>query len=64
MTGLEAQIALVLAQTLIKYGPEVALAMAKLFKTGATIDQAIAALELAQTKTAQDYLNEAKPKTA
>lgn len=44
----------------IKYGPDVALAFANLFKSGVTIDQAIAALELAKTKTAQDYLNAAK----
>jgi len=49
-----------LAQILIKYGPDAALAIANLFKSGTTIDQAIAALELAKTKTAQQYLDEAK----
>ena len=49
-----------LIQVAIKYGPDAAIAIAKLFKTGATIDDAIAALEVAKTKTAQDYLNEAK----
>ncbi len=44
----------------VKFGIDAAIAMAKAFKTGATIDEAIAALELAKTKTAQDYLNEAK----
>ncbi len=44
----------------IKYGPDVAAAFAKLFKGGATIDDAIAALELAKTKTAAQYLEEAK----
>lgn len=44
----------------IKYGPDVAMAFAKMFKGGATIDDAIAALELAKTKTAEQYLAEAK----
>lgn len=44
----------------LKYGPDVAIAFANLFKKpGATIDDAIAALELAKTKTAMDYLKEA-----
>jgi hypothetical protein len=49
-----------LAGLLLKYGPDVALAFAKMFKGGATIDDAIAALELAKTKTAEQYLAEAK----
>ncbi len=47
-------------QLALKYGPEVAMAFAKLFKGGSTIDEAIAALELAKTKTAEQYLAEAK----
>jgi len=49
-----------LAGLLLKYGPDVALAIAGLFKSGKTIDDAIAALELAKTKTAEQYLAEAK----
>lgn len=45
----------------IKYGPEAAIAIAKLIQNGATIDDAIAALEKASTKTAKDYLAEATP---
>jgi hypothetical protein len=48
-----------LIQAAIKYGPDTAIALAKLFKTGVSIDDAIAALELAKTKTAQDYLDAA-----
>jgi len=44
----------------IKFGPDVAMAFAKMFKGGATIDEAIAALELAKTKTAEQYLAQAK----
>lgn len=44
----------------VKFGIDAAIAMAKAFKTGSTIDDAIAALEVAKTKTAQDYLSEAK----
>ena len=49
-----------LAGLAIKYGPDVAMAFAKMFKGGATIDDAIAALEIAKTKTAEQYLAEAK----
>jgi hypothetical protein len=51
------EIAIVLAQTLIKYGPDLALIVAGWFQSGATIDDAIAALEVAKTKTAQQYLD-------
>lgn len=57
------QLIITLITVLIKYGPDVALAFAKLTKSGATIDDAIAALELAKTKTAQDYLNAATSQT-
>ena len=53
-----AQIELV-ARLLLVYGPQVAMAFAKMFKTGATIDDAIAALTLAESKTAQQYREEA-----
>lgn len=49
-----------LATLAVKYGPDVAIAFAKLFKGSATIDDAIAALEVAKTKTADDYIEEAK----
>ena len=57
---MEAATIVALIQLAIQYGPDVALAFAKLFKTGSTIDDAIAALELAKTKTAEQYLTEAK----
>lgn len=44
----------------IKFGIDSAIAIAPLFKGGATIDDAINALQMAKTKTAQDYINEAK----
>ena len=47
-----------IAQFAIKFGVDAAIAIANGIKTGATIDDAIAALELAKTKTAQDYLDE------
>ena len=49
-----------LAQLLLKYGPDVAQAFAGLFKGGKTVDDAIAALEVAKTKTAEQYLANAK----
>ena len=49
-----------IAQLAIKYVPDVAIAFANLFKPGKTIDDAIAALELAKTKTAEQYLADAK----
>lgn len=42
-----------------KFGLEAAIEILKV-KPGTTIDEAIAALERAKTKTAQDYLDEAK----
>lgn len=50
-----------LIQFAIKFGLDSALAIAKANKD-ASIDEAIAALEVAKTKTAQDYLDEAKAK--
>ena len=47
-----------IAQFAIKFGIDSAIAIANGIKTGATIDDAIAALELARTKSAQDYLDE------
>ena len=47
----------------IKFGIDSAIAIANGIKGGKTIDDAIAALEVAKTKTAQDYLNEAKAGT-
>lgn len=48
-----------LTQFAIKFGFDAAIAWAKAFK-GATIDDAIAALETAKTKTAADYIAEDK----
>ena len=53
-----------LATLAVKYGPDVAIAFAKLFKGSATIDDAIAALEVAKAKTADQYLEEAKKAAA
>lgn len=47
----------------IKFGIDAAISLAGALKSGATIDDAIAALELAKTKTAQQYLDEAKTTT-
>jgi hypothetical protein len=49
---------IVIAQFAIKFGVDAAIAIANGIKSGATIDDAIAALELAKTKSAQDYLDE------
>ena len=46
----------------MKFGIDAAIAIMQGVKSGATIDDAIAALELAKTKTAQQYLDEAKNK--
>lgn len=54
------EVLIALIQFAIKFGIDSAIAIAPLFKTGATIDDAINALQVAKTKTAQDYLNEAK----
>lgn len=43
-----------------KFGLDAALAIINGIKGGKTIDDAIAALELAKTKTAEQYLQEAK----
>ena len=60
MATLSSEAVVALIQAAIKYGPDIALEFAGLFKSGTTIDQAIAALQKAKTKTAQDYLDEAK----
>lgn len=44
----------------VKFGIDAALAIGAAFKTGATVDDAIAALQAAKTKTAVDYLKEAQ----
>lgn len=56
--SVEAIIALI--QFAIKFGLDAAIAIGPLFKTGTTIDDAIAALQVAKTKSAQEYLDEAK----
>lgn len=60
MPFLTAEVLTELLKAAVKYGPDIALEFAKLFKNGATINDAIAALEKAKTKTAQQYLDEAK----
>lgn len=52
------EIALIIASYAIKFGLDSAIALAKAIQSGATIDTLIAALELAKTKTAQQYLDE------
>ncbi len=47
-------------QFAVKFGIDAALAIAPMFKGGATIDDAINALQSAKTKTAADYIAEAK----
>lgn len=59
MNPLTVEIALEILKTVNKYGPEVAIALVSLFKTGATIDDAILALNAASQKTAQQYKDEA-----
>lgn len=49
-----------LAEFAVKFGLDAAIAFAGSMKPGATVDDAIAALQLAKTKTAQQYLDEAK----
>ena len=49
-----------LSEFAIKFGLDAAIAWAQSLKQGATIDDAIAALQAAKTKTAQQYLDEAK----
>ena len=50
-----------LVQFATKFGLDAALAIINGIKGGKTIDDAIAALELAKLKTAEDYLREADP---
>ncbi len=64
MPVLTAEAITALIQAAIKYGPDIAMEFAGLFKSGTTIDQAIAALDKAKTKTAQNYLDEAKAAAA
>lgn len=56
------ELAIALATILAKYGPDAAIAIAKLFKKGTTIDEAITALE--NIKTAEQYLEDAKKAAA
>lgn len=57
-----AEIVLLILQYGLKYGPEVGIAIAEAVQKGASIDDAIAALKLAQTKLPQDYVAEAQAK--
>lgn len=52
----------VVIQFAIKFGIDATIAIMQGIKSGATIDDAIAALQTAKTKTAQQYLDEAKAK--
>jgi hypothetical protein len=45
----------------VKFGLDAAIAITAAIKPGATIDDAITALQAASQKTAQQYLDEAKP---
>ena len=56
---LTSDIALLLGQFAVKYGIDAAVELAQLFKTGATIDDAIAALNKASEKSAAQYRAEA-----
>lgn len=47
---------LALIQFAIRFGLDAAIAIANAFKKSDTLDDAIAALELAKSKTAADYL--------
>lgn len=58
------EILLRLAEYAIKFGLDAAIALAKAIQGGATIDNAIAAFEFAKTKTATQYLDEAKAEQA
>jgi len=51
---------MLIAQLALKYTPEVAIAFARMFKGGATIDDAIAALEVAKTETAEQIRAEVR----
>ena len=53
---------IVLIQFALKFGIDAAIAIAGVFKSNVTIDDAIAALEVAKTKSAADYLAEAQAK--
>lgn len=58
------EILLRLAEYAIKFGLDAAIALAKAIQSGANIDTAIAAFELAKTKTAGQYIDEAKAQQA
>jgi hypothetical protein len=60
-TPLDSQTARSLIEFALKFGIDAALELAKGL-SGGTIEGAIAALEAAKTKTAQQYLDEAKAK--
>lgn len=52
---------LAVIQFAVKFGLDAAIAIIRGINTSASIDDAITALELAKTKSAQQYLDEAKP---
>lgn len=58
--NLTPELTLALVQFATKFGLDAALAIAQMIKGGKTIDDAIAALELAKTKTFDQYIAEAK----
>ncbi len=51
---------ILLANLILKYLPDLALAFSGAFKGGATIDDAIAALEAVKAESAQQFLDDAK----
>lgn len=53
-----------IAMYAVKFGLQAAIDLAKSIKAGGGIDTAIAALERAEAKSAQDYLDEAKANAA
>ena len=54
------EVTVLLIQFAIKFGLDAAIAIAKALQAGATIEDAIAALEIAKIKTAQTYLDDAR----
>lgn len=54
-----ASIAIELLKLVIKYSPDMVNAIEKAIKGGATLQEAIDALDAANKKTAEDYLKEA-----
>lgn len=53
-----------LAMYAVKFGLQAAIDLAKSIRAGGGIDAAIAALERAETKSAQNYLDDAKANAA